>query len=187
MKRKVVGILLIIFITIIGLASAWFALPETDSAFNKLALAPMPAPPGNWQNIDDYKWGIRFRIPPGLTEKYSGNLWVHENDSLRIIVDFGPNSLVSYIADKVQLKTAGFKKNYAQKVVTLNGLKTLICSYENATGKPTEPLKTVELIYLEKREHLGAPREPSYRVEYKSGNDQQMAMQILQSVGFFNP
>ena len=186
MKRRAIRVLLIVSIVTVVSATLWNSLPEKYSAINELAFEPVPAPPDKWQNIDEYKWGIRFRIPPGLTERYDGNLWIHENESFNVIVDFGPDSLVSYISDKVQLKTHGLKRNYAQTIVTRNGLKTLICSYEK-TGKDKTLLRAVELIYLENRKHLGAPREPSYRVEYKSENDQQLAMQILQSVNFLNP
>ena len=184
MKRKAVRVLLIISIITIAAVTLWNSLPETYSAIGELAFEPLPAPPEKWQKFDDPKWGIRFRFPSGLTERWEGNLWIRENDSLKVIVDYGPDDLITYVTDKVRLKTAGLKKNYAQKIITHNGLKTLICSYEKDIGKDT--IKAMELIYLEKREHLGAPREPSYRVEYKSENDQQTAMQILQTVGFLN-
>jgi hypothetical protein len=187
MKRKVVHVLFILTTAVFGLASVWLVLPDIYSFHSELVLAQKDSWPDDWKLIEEPKWGIRFRVPPDLKEREQGNLWIHENDSLKVIVDFGAEGVGAYISEKVRLKTIGFEKNYAQKIMTHNGLKTLICSYEKSAGVIDETYSRVlELIYLENRGYPGPSREPVYRVEYKIKHDHQIAMQILQSVTFFS-
>jgi hypothetical protein len=168
MKSKVVRVLFILTIAMVGLASLGLALPDIYSVFNELSLAPRDSWPDDWKVIEEPKWGIRFRVPPDLKERQQGNLWIHENDSLKVIVDFGADGLGSYISEKVRLKTIGLKKNYAQKIMKHNGVKTLICSYEKSAGAIDDTYsRVIELIYLKSRGYPGPLNEPAYRVEYK--------------------
>lgn len=175
----------------VGLTFLWFALPEAYSFINELTLAPTNSLPVNWKTIEEPKWGIRLKVPPDAEEQSQGNLWIHKNDSFKVIVDFGKDGLGSLVSEKVRLKTAVLKKNYSQKVITHNGLKTLVCSYEKAAALGSDPYsQVVELIYLEGGEPIWIEPiliAPTYRVEYKSRDDQQTALQILQSGTFFHP
>ncbi len=187
MKRRII-LTAVISSAIIGcFGLIWSILPVSLSATNDLPFNISFTPPDDWKVVEEGKWGIRFQVPLGLQERYTNRLWIQENDSLRVVVDFGPDDFSSFISDKLRQKTLGFKKNYSQKVLRVNGLKTLICTYEQQPHSGTQSFRRVAaLIHLEKREQLGAAREPSYRVEYKSDSDLKTALQILQTVRFYN-
>jgi hypothetical protein len=138
--------------------------------------------PNDWKLVEDGKWGIRFNVPPALSDKhFSSNksLWIHEGENLRMIVDFSyPSSLDS-------LKT---KANYSETRVSVQGLPALVCSYDKSANVVAGSLnKVVALFFLETRKGLGSPYEPSYRVEFAGDNDRSTALQILQTVRFFQP
>ena len=79
------------------------------------------------------------------------------------------------------------KENYTETHLTLNGLPALVCSYDQSANAVAGSLnKVVALFFLETRRGLGAPYEPSYRVEFGSKNDRARALQILQTIRFFD-
>jgi hypothetical protein len=183
MERKAVRVLFILTIAMASLSSLSLVSPDIYSVRNELVLEPSHSWPVAWKVIEEPKWGIRFRVPPDLKERIQGNLWIHENNSLKVIVDFGTDGLGSYLSEVIRRKTMGLKKNYAQKIMTQNGLK-----YEKPAGVNNDVYsRIIELIYLKNREYPDPLTEPSYRVEYKTEDDQQIAIQILQSVTFFSP
>lgn len=171
----------------IGLIFLWFALPEAYSFINELTLAPINSMPVNWKTIEEPKWRIRIKVPSDAVEQDQGDLWVHKNDSIKVIVDFGKDGLDSFVSEIVRVKTGFLKKNYSQRILMQNGLKTMICSYEKAPDlRSDQNSKVVELVHLESRDlMIGA--KPTFRVEFKSETEKQIALQILQSVTFFEP
>jgi hypothetical protein len=129
--------------------------------------------------VEEGPWGIRFNIPPALREARTtkSSLWVHEGTNLRFIVDFGAN------ASQGSLKR---KPNYSEVRLQVNGLPALVCSYDQSkNAAPGSLNKVVALFFLDKRKTLGGS-EPSYRVEYASDNERMMALQILQTVRFYD-
>ena len=127
--------------------------------------------------MEDGKWGLRLNVPAsvidaGITDR---SLWVHENPNLRVIIDFSrppsPESLKR-------------KNNYSESHLQIQGLPALLCAYNEpaARGGLTNVL---QLVFLETRKGLGSPYEPSYRVEYRSEADRLTAMEILQTVRFY--
>jgi len=93
---------------------------------------------------------------------------------LRVIVNFGKNPDLTKLSQK---------KNYKQEAIRVQGLKALLCTYEEDKTKFN---KVAMLIFLEKREVLGAQNEPSHRIEFSSENDLKTAMQILRTVRFYD-
>ena len=133
--------------------------------------------PRDWKLLEEGPWGIRLNVPPTLRDTGPGNNWILEGTNLRVIVDFGDTSPES-------LKQ---QPHYAEVRLLVNGLSALVCSYDHATDGGTGSLnKVVALFFLEKRKQLGAPREPSYRVEYAKDDDRTVALQILQTVRFYD-
>ena len=134
--------------------------------------------PSNWKLVEEGLWGLRFNIPPGLEQKESANrsLWIHEGTNLRVIVDFGNTS-----PDSVKQKP-----HYSEVRLVVNGLPAVVCSYDRANNSAAGSLnKVVALFFLDKRKTLGG-REPSYRVEYAADDDRATALQILQTVRFYD-
>jgi hypothetical protein len=134
--------------------------------------------PGDWKLLDEGLWGLRLNVPPTLREVRStkNSLWIHEGANLRVIVDFSADSPES-------LKR---KPNYSEVHLQVNGLPALVCSYDQSNNAAAGSLnKVVALFFLQKREQLGG-QEPSYRVEYASDNDRTTALQILQTVRFYD-
>lgn len=132
--------------------------------------------PKDWKLVEEPKWGIRFKVPASLQMKgvENGSLWTHENDDLRVIVNFGRNPDLTKLSQK---------KNYKQEDVSVNGLKALLCTYEEEKPKFN---RVAILIFIDKRKELGSPNEPSYRVEFSFESDQKTAVRILQTVRFYN-
>jgi hypothetical protein len=131
-----------------------------------------------WKVVEEGLWGIRFNIPPTLEHKKteSTHLWIHEGANLRVIVDFGSTSPDSFRQ----------KPNYSETRLQVNGLPALVCSYDRTNNAAAGSLnKVVALFFLDKRKELGG-QEPSYRVEYASDDDRTTALQILQTVHFYD-
>ena len=129
--------------------------------------------------MEEGLWGIRFNIPPALQEARTtkNSLWVHEGTNLRVIVDFGAN------ASQDSLKR---RPNYSEVRLVVNGLPALVCSHDQSkNAAPGSLNKVVALFFLDKRKTLGGS-EPSYRVEYAADNDRAIALQILQTVRFYD-
>lgn len=134
--------------------------------------------PVYWKLVEEGLWGIRFNIPPTLEPKKtdSNHLWIHEGPNLRVIVDFGTTS-----PDSVKQKP-----HYSETRLQVNGLPAVVCSYDRANNAAAGSLnKVVALFFLDKRKQLGG-QEPSYRVEYASDDDRTTALQILQTVRFYD-
>ena len=136
--------------------------------------------PADWKSVEDGKWGLRFKIPPSLRDLgfVNKSLWVHEGTNLRVIVDYSvpsssPNSLRG-------------KPNYSETRLRINGLPALLCSYDqNISKSPASLNRVVALFFLETREGLGSPIEPSYRIEFAAEDQRNTAVQILQTVRFY--
>jgi hypothetical protein len=129
--------------------------------------------------VDDGLWGLRLNVPSSLRDKgfVNKSLWIHEGTNLRVIIDFGDTSPDS-------LKQ---RPHYSEARLLVNGLPALVCSYDLSNNVAAGSMnKVVALFFLEKRKQLGAPREPSYRVEYASDDDRTVALQILQTVRFYD-
>ncbi len=78
------------------------------------------------------------------------------------------------------------KPTYSEIRLQVNGLPALVCSYDQSnTAAPGSLNKVVALFFLQKRAQLGG-QEPSYRVEYASDNDRTTALQVLQTVRFYD-
>jgi hypothetical protein len=137
--------------------------------------------PADWKLVEEWKWGLRFNVPPALRDMGVGgkSLWIHEDTNLKVIVDF------SYPRSYESLKT---RKNYSDTRLNVNGLPALVCSYDQSENAVAGSLnKVVALFFLETRKGLGSPYEPSYRVEFSAEGDRITALQILQTVRFFDP
>lgn len=136
--------------------------------------------PTDWKLVEDGKWGLRFNIPPSLRDvgMVNDSLWVHEGTSLRFIVDF---SLPSSLPDSLRRKP-----NYSETRLRINGLPALVCSYDqNTSQRPASLKRVVALFFLETRPGLGSPNEPSYRIEFAAEDQRTTALQILQTVRFY--
>jgi len=131
-----------------------------------------------WKTVDDPKWGLRFKIPASIQEKNfeTSQTWIHEGDGLKVIVDFAK------AFSEEELKT---KKNYTASNVSQSNLNAVICTYGELRNSSNETLKIAELYFLEKRQVLGAPFEPSFRVEYQLDDQLDTAMRILYSVELY--
>jgi hypothetical protein len=161
------------------LSAGCSSLPTNHSSaarFDTLYSAPK-----DWRLVEDWKWGVRFNVPPNLRDRefsLNRSLWIHEGNNLRMIVDF------SFTSSPDSLKT---KKNYSETRLTVNGLPALVCSYDQSANAVAGSLsKVVALFFLETRKGLGSPTEPSYRVEFAVEDDRTTALQILQTVRFFD-
>ena len=135
--------------------------------------------PKDWKLVDDGKWGLRLNVPPTVRDTgfVHRSLWIHEGTNLRVIIDFGSTSPDS-------LKQ---QPHYSEARVLVNGLPALVISCESSNNATAGSLnKVVALFFLEKRKQLGAPREPSYRVEYASDDERTVALQILQTVRLYD-
>jgi hypothetical protein len=136
--------------------------------------------PADWKLVEEGKWGLRFKIPPSLREVgfVNKSLWIHEGTNLRVIVDF---SLPSSLPDSLRRKP-----NYSETRLQFNGLPALVCSYDQNISKGPAPLnRVVALFFLETRPGLGSPNEPSYRIEFAAEDQRNTALQILQTVRFY--
>jgi len=162
-----------------------FFLAASCSPFNRNTPPPsIPfdtsySAPSDWKLIDDGLWGLRLNVPPTFQDKgfVKKSLWVHEGTSVRLIIDFGNTS-----SDSLKQQ-----QHYSEVRLPINGLPALVCTYEQSNNVTAGSLKKViALFFLEKRERLGATREPSYRVEYASDDDRNIALQILQTVRFYD-
>jgi hypothetical protein len=135
--------------------------------------------PKDWKLLEEGPWGIRLNVPPMLRDTGSRHksLWIHEGTNLRVTIDFGdtaPDSLKQ-------------QPHYTETRLEINGLPALVCSYDHTTDVGAGSLnKVVALFFIEKRKQLGAPREPSYRVEYTRDDDRTIALEILQTVRFYD-
>ena len=161
------------------LLAAGCSLSGGHSTTSPLPFDTSYSAPTDWQLLDEPPWGIRLNVPPTLREKEPGHksLWINEGANLRVIVDFGNTSPES-------LKQ---QPHYAEARLVINGLPALVCSYDQGANMATGSLnKVVALFFLEKRKELAAPREPSYRVEYTRDDDRAIALQILQTVRFYD-
>ncbi|MFY9621902.1 MAG: hypothetical protein WAM70_14195 [Pyrinomonadaceae bacterium] len=126
--------------------------------------------PADWKLVEDGKWGLRFNIPPSLRDVgfVNNSLWVHEGTNLRVIVDFS------------------LPPNYSETRLRINGLPALVCSDDQNTGEgPASLSRVVALFFLETRPGLGSPNEPSYRIEFADEGQRTTALQILQTVRFY--
>lgn len=133
----------------------------------------------DWRTIDDPKWGFKLDVPATLHDKkFEGkNLWIHEDDQLRVIVDFGN------VPSQAELNR---KKNYRQTAIRINGYDAVIYTYTeqlNPAKKQFERVAT--LIFQESPASYGEGKPPAFRVEYISEKDLETAMQILQTVRFY--
>jgi hypothetical protein len=136
--------------------------------------------PADWKVVEDGKWGLRFKIPPSLRDVgfVNKSLWVHEGANLRVIVDY---SLPSSLPDSLKRKP-----NYSETRLRINGLPALVCSYDQANSKePVSLNRVVALFFLETRPGLGSLNEPSYRIEFAAEDQRNTALQILQTVRFY--
>jgi hypothetical protein len=161
------------------LVAAGCSLRGPHSPTSPLPFDTSYSAPKDWQLLDEPLWGIRLNVPPTLRENERGHksLWINEGANLRVTVDFGNTS-------PELLKQ---QPHYAEARLVINGLPALVCSYDHTANMATGSLnKVVALFFLEKRKELGAPREPSYRVEYTSDDDRTIALQILQTVRFYD-
>lgn len=132
--------------------------------------------PSDWKVVEDGMWGLRLNVPATLRDLGPKNsVWIHEGTNLRVVIDFGSTSPDS------------LKKlpHYSEARFVVNGLRALVCSYESRNPGPGSLNKVVALFFLEYRKTLGSA-EPSYRVEYANDDDQAIALQILQTVRFFD-
>ena len=136
--------------------------------------------PADWKLVEDGKWGLRYNVPSSLRDLGVGNnsLWVHEGTNLRVIVDF---RLPSSLPDSLKRKP-----NYAETRLRIHGLPALVCSYDKNTNSAPDALsRVVALYFLETRPGLGSPNEPSYRVEFAAEDQRKTALEILQTVRFY--
>lgn len=119
-------------------------------------------------------------MPRTFSEKgFEGNSqWVHENGSMRVIVDYRKNPAATTLRQKREFK---------QKTVRFNDLDALLCYFVEppASEKGTEK-KVLTIFFVEKRKQLGAPNEPSFRVEFLSHSERDIALRILQTVRFYD-
>jgi hypothetical protein len=137
--------------------------------------------PGEWKVIDEPKWGIRFKAPTSIKEERKSDKgdWVHSDDRLSLIISFEKNPSQNQLRRKIAYQeTAGHKSE----------LRSRICYYEEQSIMNQMAIKRIIALYfLDKRETLGAPNEPSFKVEYFSEGDQQNAYRILQTVELYSP
>jgi hypothetical protein len=176
MKKLIRGIEVVICAGLV--AAGCSSVPANHST--RLPFDTSYSAPNNWKLVEEPKWGLRFNVPPALrdTDPLNKSLWIHEGNSLRLIVDF------SFPSSSDSLKA---KKNYSEVHLNVNGLSALLCSYDQSANAVSGSLnKVVALFFLETRKGLGSPYEPSYRVEFASENDRSTALQILQTVRFFD-
>jgi hypothetical protein len=132
--------------------------------------------PGDWKVVEDGMWGLRLNVPATFRDLGPKNhVWIHEGPNLRVVIDFG-----SLSPDSVRKLP-----HYTEAYFVVNGLRTLVCSYESKNAAAGSLNKVVALFFLENRRSLGGA-EPSYRVEYGKDQDQTIALQILQTVRFFD-
>jgi hypothetical protein len=135
----------------------------------------------DWKTIDDGKWGFRLDVPATLQDKkFEGkHLWVHEDARMRVIVDFGETR-----SQTVELNR---KKNYKQTFLRVNGYDAIIFTYNEQLNPEKQQFdKVATLIFQESPESYGEGKPPSFRVEYISDKDLETAIQILQTVRFYD-
>ena len=127
--------------------------------------------------MEDGKWGLRLNVPPSVIDAgvTNNSLWVHEGPNLRVIIDFSRPPSPELLQRK---------KNYLESRLNIHGLPALLCAYDEPAARGALT-KVVQLVFLETRKGLGSPYEPSYRVEYRSEGDRPTAMEILQTVRFY--
>ena len=157
-------------------------LPLTRPA--DIPFDPSFMPPHEWKLVDDPKWGISLYVPNALQEtSMMNNLWIHENDGLRLIVNLG--------SERVPRERLVSWKECSSTPVQTSGLSALLytCSGDEHPDRDSES-GIAGLIFLEKRKSLGpacdASCEPSYLVEYCSHQDRKIALEILQTVRLVN-
>jgi hypothetical protein len=133
------------------------------------------------KTIEEPKWGFKFDVPATLEEKQfeDKNLWVHEDDQIRVVVDFGT------LNAPTELKN---KKDYTERFFRVNGYNAIICTYVESEDSERRLFENVAtLIFQESPKSYGEGKPPVFRVEYGSEKDLGTALQILQSVRFFDP
>jgi hypothetical protein len=175
---KQIRILSIVVISIALLAGCSSANNSPSLTTENIPFDTSHSLPLLWKTVDDPKWGFKISIPRSLQDKgfEKSSIWVHEDDNLRVIVDFGKSPTHKELSQK---------KNYSQRILQVNNLKSLVCTYEESNSDKGSK-KVAALVFLEKREDLGADNEPSFRVEYIKDNELESALKILQTVHFYD-
>jgi hypothetical protein len=164
-------IVIVLCLVVAGVASCVRRSSTGPASFDTSYSAP-----SDWKVVEDGMWGLRLKVPATLRDLGPKNdVWIHEAPNLRLVIDFGNTSLDSLRQ----------RPHYSEARFVVNGLRALVCTYEYKNPGPGSLNKVVALFFLEKRKSLGGA-EPSYRVEYAKDDDQAIALQILQTVHFFD-
>jgi hypothetical protein len=145
-----------------------------------IGLLTLSCSTNDWKTIEDDKWGFQLDLPATLQDKkFEGkSLWVHEDARLRVIVDFGKAPSQAELSRK---------KNYRQKAMQINGYDAAIYTYNEQLNPDKQQFdKVATLIFQLRPKSYGEGKPPLFRVEYTSDSDLETAMQILQTVRFYN-